>query len=151
ACSYDPANPDLARFQTVSTSVEALERLLSAEQPQLVVFETCTIAGWVHELCERLDVPRLVANPNGEAWRWKNVKRKTDRDDALKLARLAAGDELPVVPMPSAAVRQKRSLLKYRQAIIGHRVATQNHLRHLIEAQGRRLAPGYKAWTLTGL
>jgi transposase len=151
ACSYDPANPEVARYQTVLTSVETLERLLGAERPQLVVFETCTIAGWVHELCERLGVPCLVANPNSEAWRWKNVKRKTDRDDALKLARLAAGDELPVVTMPSAAVRQKRSLLKYRQGVIGQRVATQNHLRHLAEAQGRRLTPGYKAWTQTGL
>jgi transposase len=151
ACSYDPACPGTARFRTVSTNVETLEKLLDTEQPRLVVFETCTIAGWVHEVCERLNVPCMVANPNGEAWRWKNVKRKTDRDDALKLARLAAGDELAVVTMPCTAVRQKRALLKYRQGIIGQRVAVQNHLRHLAEAQGRRLAPGYKAWTRTGI
>jgi transposase len=65
ACSYDPANPEVARYLTVLTSVETLERLLGAERPQLVVFETCTIAGWVHELCERFGVPCLVANPNG--------------------------------------------------------------------------------------
>jgi len=28
----------------------------------------------------------LVCNPNQEAWKWKHIKRKTDRDDALKLA-----------------------------------------------------------------
>lgn len=151
ACGYDPATPDAVWFRKVSTSVESLELLLRQVQPQLVVIETCTIAGWVHELCQRLGVPCLVANPHGEAWRWKNVKRKTDRDDAWKLARLAAGDELPVVTMPSAAVRQKRALLKTRQWVIHQRVAVQNHLRHLAEAQGRRLAPGCKAWTRDGV
>ena len=36
----------------------------------------------------------IVTNTNGEAWAWKNVKRKTDKDDALKLARLASVGEL---------------------------------------------------------
>jgi transposase len=109
------------------------------------------MAGWISDLCRRLGIPCLIANPNNEAWRWRNVKRKTDRDDALKLARLAAGDELPVVPQLAPAVRQKRSLLKCRQEVISQRVAVQNHLRALAEAQGRRLAPGHKAWTQAGL
>jgi hypothetical protein len=66
--------------------------------------------------------------PNCEAWKWKNVKRKTDRDDALKLARLT----LPEVHMPSPATRQKRGLLHYRQSLIGQRVAVQNRIRALI-------------------
>jgi transposase len=151
ACGYDPAKPDGARFRTVSTNVETFERLLCEERPELVVFETCTMAGWISDLCRRLGIPCLIANPNNEAWRWRNVKRKTDRDDALKLARLAAGDELPVVPQLAPAVRQKRSLLKCRQEVISQRVAVQNHLRALAEAQGRRLAPGHKAWTQAGL
>src|ERR1043166_7270519 len=93
ACAYDPAHPGATRFRTVSTAVEMFERLLREEQPQLVVFETCTIAGWVGDLCQRLGVKCLIANPNNEAWRWRNVKRKTDRDDARKLARLAAAGE----------------------------------------------------------
>jgi hypothetical protein len=28
----------------------------------------------------------ILANTAGAAWAWRNVKRKTDRDDALKLA-----------------------------------------------------------------
>ena len=151
ACCYDPAAPSAVLFRKVDTNLETLELLLRRTQPQVVVIETCTIAGWVHELCERLGVTCLVANPHGEAWRWKNVKRKTDRDDALKLARLTAADELPVAPMPSTEVRQKRGLLKARQSIIGQRVAAQNHLRHLVEAQGRRLARGHKAWSREGL
>jgi transposase len=151
ACAYDPAKPEAARFRTVPTNVEMFERLLREERPQRVVFETCTIAGWVGDLCQRLGVECLIANPNNEAWRWRNVKRKTDRDDALKLARLTAGDELPVVPQLAPAVRQKRALLKCRQEVISQRVAIQNHLRAVAEAQGRRLPPGKKAWSDVGL
>ena len=52
-----------------------------------------------------------MANPMGEAWSWRKVKRKTDRDDALKLARMAALGELPTVPMPGKAAREYRALL----------------------------------------
>ena len=42
----------------------------------------------------------------------KPIKRKTDKDDALKLARLAAMGELKGVHVPSAEHREFRSLVK---------------------------------------
>ena len=150
ACVFDPSSGE-TRFETVPTTPSDLERHLRSANPSRVVFETCTIAAWVSEPCGRVGVPWTVANPNGEAWRWKNVKRKTDRDDALKLARLAAASELPSVPAPPPAVRQKRSLPKFRQDLVGRRVALQNRLRALVEAQGLRPAPGSKAWTKLGV
>jgi hypothetical protein len=55
-----------------------------------VVFEACSQAGWIHNLGESLALPALVASTSGAAWQWKRVKLKTDRDDTLKMARLAA-------------------------------------------------------------
>jgi transposase len=55
-----------------------------------------------------------VANPNQEAWQCRNVKSKTDKDDALKLAKLAALDQIHPVHMPSVPTRQYRRLVKYR-------------------------------------
>jgi len=46
------------------------------------------------------------ANPNHEACQWKNVKRKTDKNDALKLAQLSPMNQLPTLQLPSAEVRQ---------------------------------------------
>ena len=89
ACNYVTAT-GTARFATVVTHANEFDRLLSQESPDLVVIETCSIAGWVHDLCCQRGVKCQVANPSSEAWKWKNVKRKTDRDDALKLAHLAA-------------------------------------------------------------
>jgi hypothetical protein len=52
-----------------------------------------------------------VANTNGEAWKWKHVRRKTDRDDALKLARLVALGELPHVQLPETQAKRRRPLV----------------------------------------
>src|SRR4051812_5852934 len=113
ACLYG-TEATSARFTTVHTDPADLRKLLEAERPALVVFETCTVAGWVADTCDELGLPYAVANPMHEAWSWRKVKRKTDRDDALKLARMAALGELPTVPMPSREARQYRGLGKYR-------------------------------------
>ena len=134
ACNYVTAT-GTARFATVVTHANEFDRLLSQESPDLVVIETCSIAGWVHDLCCQRGVKCQVANPSSEAWKWKNVKRKTDRDDALKLAQLAALEQLPTVHVPAPETRQRRALLKYRQSLITRRVAIQNHLRAIARAR----------------
>ena len=59
-----------------------------------------------------------VANTSHDAWRWKNVKKKTDKEDALKLAKLSAMNQIPTVHMPAKKVREHRSLIKYRQRLV---------------------------------
>jgi transposase len=149
ACNY-VTTTGTARFATVVTHVLELDRLLRQESPDLVVIETCSIAGWVHDLCCQRGVKCQVANPSSEAWKWKNVKRKTDRDDALKLAQLAALEQLPTVHVPAPEARQRRALLKYRQSLITRRVAIQNHLRAIAQRQGILLDRGSRAWTAAG-
>ena len=45
----------------------------------------CTVAGWIFDIAEALGIKTEAANPMHDAWRWKNVKKKTDKEDALKL------------------------------------------------------------------
>jgi len=137
-----------AQFSTVVTGRHEFTQLIQSHQPDIVVFETCTAAGWLADLCEQLGVGFFVANPNGEAWRWSTIKRKTDRDDALKLARLTDMHQLPTAHVPSRAVRAKRSLLKYRQSVVSHRVSLQNEIRAVWQAQGFAPLPAGKCgWT----
>ena len=150
ACRY-VTETGKAEFLTVLTHVIEFEQLLRKERPDLVVIETCSIAGWVHDLCCHHGVKCDVANPSNEAWKFKNIKRKTDRDDALKLAQLAALGQLPTVYVPAPETRQRRALLKYRQSLIARRIAIQNHLRALLQQQGILLDRGHRAWTKTGL
>jgi transposase len=88
-----------------------------------------------------------VANPNHDAWRWKNVKNKSDRGDALKLAQLSAANQLPQVKVPSPAVRQWRNLIAYRHKLVRERTRVKNAIRAILHGQGLAQLPRKKGWT----
>jgi transposase len=150
ACVLDQATGEV-RFTTFETTRTELDSLLAATRPAVVVIEACLLAGWVHDLCGERGVRCLVANTAIEAWKFKHLKRKTDKDDALRLAQLYALGQLPTVALPPTAVRQWRSLIATRQNLVGRRVAVQNRIRALFVAQGLPAPRGAKAWSATGL
>jgi transposase len=150
ACVHGQATGE-HRFTTFETSRAEMRRLLVKTQPAVVVIEACLLAGWVHDLCGELGLRCLVANTASEAWKFKNLKRKTDKDDALRLAQLYLLGQLPTVSLPPATVRQWRSLIACRQSLVGRRVAVQNRIRALFVAQGLPAPRGARAWTQTGL
>jgi transposase len=148
-CWYDP-DTRAATFRTVPTTPEELGRELTRRPVARVVFEACSQAGWVHDRCAALHLAATVAGTTGAAWQWKHVKRKTDRDDALKLARLAAVGEIDAVPVPPRAVRQWKSLIGLRKRLVSERVRSQNRVRGLLLSQGRAAPRGAKAWSVAG-
>ena len=150
ACAHHEAT-GAVRFTTFETTRAELQRLIGQEQPTVVIIEACLLAGWVHDLCAALGVPCLVANTASEAWKFKHLKRKTDKDDALRLAQLYLLDQLPTVTLPPTTVRQWRSLIACRQTLVGRRIAVQNRIRALFVAQGLPAPRGAKAWAATGL
>ena len=80
ACRYDAATGTHA-FETIATNPAAVHDLLIDANPQLLVIEACGVCGWIADLAESLSIEVRVANVLGEAWKWKRVKRKTDRDE----------------------------------------------------------------------
>jgi len=134
-------------YGKVRTTPQDLHDLVARLGPARVVFETCSAAGWVYDLAAALEVEVQVANPNHEGWRWRHVKKKTDRVDALKLAQLSAAGQLPLVHMPAPDVRQWRSLIAYRHGLVDRRTAVKNHIRAVVERQGGSLPPGKAAWS----
>jgi len=149
-CWYDP-DTHAATFRTVPSTPTELRRELTRTPVALVVFEACSQAGWVHDLCEQLGQSVLVASTTGDAWQWKRVQRKTDRDDALKLARLAAVGEIDPVAVPPRAIRQWKSLIGLRKRLVSERIRGQNRIRGLLVCQGLPAPLGAKAWTEAGL
>jgi transposase len=150
ACAYS-GDPATAAFATVPSDRAHLQKLFVKYQPTAVVIEACLLAGWVHDLCGELGLVCHVANTAAEAWKFKHTKRKTDRDDALRLAQLFALGQLPTVCVPSPQTRQWRSLIATRQALVGRRVAVQNRIRAILVSQGLAAPRGHKAWTALGL
>ena len=88
-------------FLNAMTERNYLATVFNKHSIDLVVMEACGPSGWINDLAVSLGLKTLVCSTNEDAWRWSNVKRKTDKDDALKLARMAAMQELKAVHMPS--------------------------------------------------
>jgi transposase len=149
ACIYRTAEDHA--FVSFTTSREELARVLEKHQPTVVLIEACLLAGWVHDLCSSKGVRCLVANTTSEAWKFKHSKRKTDKDDARRLAQLYTLGQFPTVAVPSPEMRQKRALIETRQKLVGRRVALQNRIRAIFVSQGLPAPRGIRAWTKTGL
>lgn len=146
ACDYDKYSGD-HEFETIVTEPDAIRELIEKRCCQRVVFEVGPSAGWIYDMLEKMDIEIEVVNANHEAWRWKNVKRKNDREDALKLARLSAMNQLSTVHMPGCRVRQKRALISYRQTLVKRRTQIKNNIRAILNRQGLKLPSGQKGWS----
>ncbi len=138
-------------FWTLTTDQPYLEAVLKNYDPDLVVMEACGLAGWVHDVCTAAGYEVLVCNPAQEAWKWKNVKRKTDRDDALKIAKLAALDQLVPVHIPCQQQREYRRLVKYRKVVVSRVTRVKNNIRAIFAQHGMPMERGQKAWALERL
>ena len=148
-CIYESESGE-HRFKRTFTTREALARLVQEVKPERVVIEICSIAGWVCDLLWGLGVEVQVANTSDDAWRWRKVKQKDDRRDALKAARLSAVNQLRPVYIPLIEVRQWRALITYRQRLVRRRTQIKNHIRDLLLREGQILARGAKCWSKLG-
>lgn len=131
----------------VRTARRSLHDVLVEHDPDRVVMEISPTAGWVCDLCRSLGLEVQVANPNHEAWRWRNNRHKSDRRDAIKLAKLSAMDQLPTVHMPTPEGRAYRQRIRYRQSIVRRVTAIKNSIRALLTSQGLTWPAGKNGWT----
>ena len=149
-CEYDSKSAE-HKFGKVKTSPQQIHDLLVEKVPDRVVFEICSAAGWIYDIAKALNLEIEVANPSHQGWRWKKLKRKTDRDDALKLAQLSAMKQLPLVHVPNKAVRQKRSLIGYRRKLVERRTQIKNSIRALLDREGLSMPGGRAGWSQLAL
>jgi transposase len=140
-----------AKFRTIDTSSQDMHDLFIELEPDIVLFEAGSTAGWVADLLRALDIPFEVANTNDEAWKWNKSKKKTDKRDALKLAMMYSYGGLPTVHMPIKSVRQKRSLVNYRQSIVKRVTQSKNVIRALLQTLDIKMLKGKNAWTQKGV
>jgi len=129
----------LAEGQLRTTREEVAEffRALAAAR---VIFEVGTHSAWVREVVVGCGHEVLVANPrlmDGTRRR----KRKNDRLDAQKLARLGRVDPQSLFPIQhrSTEVRQDLVVLRARDALVSVRTELINTTRGLVKSMGARL------------
>jgi transposase len=122
------------------TTQEEIAEFFQALNTARVVFEVGTHSAWVQEVICGCGHEVLVANPRLMEGS-KRRKRKNDRIDANKLARLGRVDPQSLHPMQhrSREVRQDLVVLRARDALVAARTELINATRGLVKSMGSRL------------
>jgi len=149
-CNYTAPSSEYC-FETIETSPRVFHDYFITHDCDVIVVEVCSIVGWICDLAEMLEIEIKVANTNDDRWSWRRTKRKTDRVDALKLAKIEAMNELPLVHIPEKKVRQKRELINFRQQLSQRVTQIKNSIRSILDRQALSLASGQSGWTKKSL
>jgi len=129
--------------------VEELGRL---KEPFQICYEASLGYGHLYEQIGKLPKAKktVVAHPGQLRLIFKS-RKKNDRVDSQKLAKLLYLDQVPAVHVPSQEVRSWRALIEWRQKILGRRVMVKNQIRSLLRSCGIVPLKGNRLWTNKGI
>jgi transposase len=116
-------------------------------ESSIVLFEVGTQAGWLSDMLRAMRIEFKVANVNHSAWKWTNNQNKSDKTDAHRLAMMYHHGFFPEVYIPEKPVRQKRSLIYYRQKVVNRMTQVKNSIRALMTTVAIDLPTGKNCWT----
>jgi len=151
-CILDVNGKCVKRLSILGTWIELLAALKKLREqlmdPMEICFEASCGYGHLYEQLRTVATRVVVAHP-GQLRVIFRSKKKNDRIDAEKLAKLLFLDAVPQVHVPSVNVRSWRMTIEYRRRLIGKRTKVKNALRSLLRTHGI-LSPKY-LWTGKGL
>lgn len=107
----------------------------------VVVLEATGNAWWLYDLLAPLVQRVVVANSLQVKW-IAHAAVKTDKHDAVRLAKLLAANLIPEVWVPPLHVRELRALLAHRRALVKQRTAVKNRLHSVLHRQQIKLPSG---------
>lgn len=122
------------------TDFKGRQKLMSYLKPEdVVVIEACQLAFKIaREIMANTEAQVYVLNPRKLHIIWQTVK-KTDTEDALKLARLGLRfpvDELPVVPLPTEEEEKLREVIHELNSLKKQRTRSINRLHAIYTGSG---------------
>ena len=138
-CELDAAGAVVERGR-VRTSRGALEKRFGGQTRCRGALEGGAASPWVSRLLEERGHEVVVANPR-QVRLITQSDRKSDRQDAELLARLARTDPGLLAPVRhrDAQAQADRSLLTAREAAVASRTLLVNHVRGVVKSFGERL------------
>lgn len=105
----------------------------------LVALEACSLAFFMaREIIDQTEAEPIVLNPGKLAIIYRSLK-KTDSEDAMKLARLIQRipkEELPVVPLPTEEEQEMRALVHEKGFVSNQRTRFINRLHSIFVRNG---------------
>jgi transposase len=150
-CILDSCGKVVKRLEVKGAWPRLMDQVASqVPRPFSVCFEASCGYGYLHARLSALAERVAVAHP-GKLRLIFRSKRKNDRVDAEKQAKLLYLDQVPQVHVPSADVRAWRGLIELRRKLVGRRTAVKAQLRALLRGAGACDAPAGKAlWSKKG-
>lgn len=112
-----------------------LEKVAELPRPFAICYEASCGYGYLHEKLSAVAERVAVAHP-GQLRLIFRSKKKNDRVDAGKIAKLLYLDEVPEVHVPGADVRAWRALIEYRRKVLSKLVTVKNQIRALLRGLG---------------
>jgi transposase len=139
-CLIDTQSGEVVEEGRLRTTPEALRRRFDSEQPLRIAIEAGIHSPWISRLLEECAHEVLVANPRKTRLIYGG-KRKTDKLDAHKLARLARLDPKLLYPLNHRGEDSQAHLaiIRSRQALVSARTQLVNHVRGAVKSFGARL------------
>ncbi|MHC4507098.1 MAG: IS110 family RNA-guided transposase [Planctomycetota bacterium] len=116
-------------------------------RPFKACFEASTGYGFMFDELSKIAACVKVAHPGHLRMIFRS-KRKNDRVDAAKLAKLLYFDEIPEVHVPASDVRAWRQMITFRHRLVARRTAVKNQTRALLRSLGVRAPRGL--WSRRG-
>jgi transposase len=130
-CILNSAGGTVNEIQIKGPRAGVVDRLRQLNEPFGVCYEASCGYGHLYEALRPLAQHVAVAHP-GKLRLIYGSKRKNDRIDAQKLAKLLLLDMVPPVYVPSIDVRAWRSLILLRQRLLQQVVRAKNRIRGVL-------------------
>src|SRR5215208_2700091 len=139
-CVLDTETGELVEEGRLRTIPDDLRRRFDSEQRMKVAIEVGTHSTWVSRLLEGCGHEVLVANSRKIRLIYGD-KRKTDKLDAQKLARLARADPELLYPIEHRGEESQAhlALIHSRDVLVRARTQLINHVRGTVKSFGARL------------
>lgn len=139
-CVLDTESGELVEEGRLRTTPDDLHRRFDSAEQMKIAIEVGTHSTWISRLLEECRHEVLIANPRKTRLIYGD-KRKTDKLDAQKLARLARVDPKLLYPIEHRGKDSQThlALIHSRDALIRSRTQLINHIRGTVKSFGARL------------
>jgi transposase len=136
----DNESGEMIQESRLRTTPEDLRRRFDSAEQMKIAIEVGTLSTWISRLLEECGHEVLIANPRKTRLIYGD-KRKTDKLDAQKLARLARVDPELLYPIEHRGEQSQAhlALIHSRDALVRSRTQLINHARGTVKSFGARL------------
>jgi transposase len=149
-CVLDDNGNTKLRRSIRGSAREVISELERLKEPFRICYEASCSAGWLYDQLTALAQMVAVAHP-GQLRLIFRSKKKNDRVDAAKLAKLLYLDEVPRAHMPAKAVRAWRGMIEHRKRLVEKRTRAKNGLRALLRSNVIAIPARTGLWSAKGM